>query len=199
MPSSNGETANREPAHDLQEILEHITSHVDVRVSAPMSSSVLGLHSAPRAHSGPAAGGSFGGGPRPAAPAGHPRPAAPVGYCGRRCVAGDCGLEPAMRSRRWRSDAVGLPGPAHGCPELVKPILHTDIGVGMSSHPSGRASRVDLHGRGASSPSPPPDPIGPARGRAWSISRRSVLRSGGAELPRSWESNEADRGSPRPR
>ena len=88
MPRSNGETANREPAHDLQEILEHITSHVDVRVSAPMSSSVLGLHSAPRAHSGPAAGGSFGGGPRPAAPAGHPRPAAPVGYCGRRCVAG---------------------------------------------------------------------------------------------------------------
>ena len=190
MPRSNGETANREPAHDLQEILEHITSHVDVRVSAPMSSSVLGLHSAPRAHSGPAAGGSFGGGPRPAAPAGHPRPAAPVGYCGRRCVAGDCGLEPAMRSRRWRSDAVGLPGPAHGCPELVKPILHTDIGVGMSSHPSGRASRVDLHGRGASSPSPPTDPIGPARRRAWSISWRSVLRSGGAEHSRAWESND---------
>ncbi len=55
MPRSNGETANREPAHDLQEILEHITSHVDVRLSAPMSSSVLGLHSATRAHSGPAA------------------------------------------------------------------------------------------------------------------------------------------------
>ena len=61
MPRSNGETANREPAHDMQEILEHITSHVDVRLSAPMSSSVLRLHTAPRAHSGPAAGGSFGG------------------------------------------------------------------------------------------------------------------------------------------
>ena len=131
MPRSNDETANREPAHDLQEILEHITSHVDVRLSAPMSSSVLGLHSAPRAHLGPAAGSSFCDGHRTTAPAGRPRPADPVGYCGRRCVAGHCGLEPAMRSRRWRSDAVG---PAHGCPELVKPILHTDIGVGMSSH-----------------------------------------------------------------
>ena len=120
---------------------------------------------------------------RPAAPAGHPRPADPVGYCGRQCVAGHCGLEPAMRSRRWRSDAVGLPGPAHGCPELVKPILHTDIGVGVLSHPSGRASRVDLQGRGASSPSPPPDPIGPARGRSWSISRIPVLQSGGAVFP----------------
>ena len=90
MPRSNGETANREPSHDLQEILEHITSHVDVRVSAPMSSSVLGLHSAPRAHSGPAAGGSFGGGPRPAAPAGHPRPAAPVGYHGSHSAGGTC-------------------------------------------------------------------------------------------------------------
>jgi hypothetical protein len=90
MPRSNDETANREPAHDLQEILEHVTSHVDVRLSAPMSSSVLGLHSAPLAHSGPAAGGSFGGGPRTTAPAGHPRPADPAasGYCGRRCVAG---------------------------------------------------------------------------------------------------------------
>jgi hypothetical protein len=134
MPRSNGETANREPAHDLQEKLEHITSHVDIRLSAPMSSSSLGLHSVPRAQSGPAAGGSFSGGPRPAAPVGHPRPADPVGYCGLRCVAGHCGLEPAMRSRRSRSDAVGLPDPAHGCPELVKPILHTDIGVGMSSH-----------------------------------------------------------------
>ena len=54
MPRSNGETANRESAHDLQEILDHITSHVDVRLSAPMSSSVLRLHSAPRAHSGAA-------------------------------------------------------------------------------------------------------------------------------------------------
>ena len=189
MPRSNGETANREPAHDLQEILEHITSHVDVRVSAPMSTRLPG----PIRVQQPAAR------PRPAAPAGHPRPAAPVGYCGRRCVEGHCGLEPAMRSRQWRSDAVGLPGPAHGCPELVKPILHTDIGVGMSSHPSGRASRVDLHGRGASSPSPPPDPIGPARGRALPISRRLLLQSGGAELPQAWESNEADRGSPRPR
>jgi hypothetical protein len=98
-----------------------------------MSSSVLGLHSASRAHSGPAAGGSFDDGPRTTGRAGHPRPADPVGYCGRRCVAGHCGLEPAMRSRRWRSDAVRLPGPAHGCPELVKHILHTDIGVGMSS------------------------------------------------------------------
>ena len=33
----------------------------------------------------------------------------PVGYCGRRCVAGHFGLEPAMRSRRWHSDAVGRP------------------------------------------------------------------------------------------
>ena len=71
MPSSNGETANCEPAHDLQEILEHITSHVDVRLSAPMSSSVLGLHSAPRA---PTAGGSFGGGPRSTANAATPGP-----------------------------------------------------------------------------------------------------------------------------
>ena len=107
-----------------------------------MSSSVLGLHSAPRAHSGPAAaGGSFGGGPRPAAPAGHPRPADPAGYCGRRCVAEHCGLEPVVRSRRWRSGSVGPPGQAHGCPELVKPILLTDIGVCMFTHPSGRASR----------------------------------------------------------
>ena len=134
MPRSNGETANSESAHDLQETLEHITSHVDVCLSAPLSSSALGPHSAPRAHSGPAAGGCFSGGPRPAAPAGHPRPAAPGGYCGRQCVAGHFGLEPATRSRRWRSDAVGLPGAAHGCPELVKPILHTGIGLGMSSH-----------------------------------------------------------------
>ena len=138
MPYSNGETANLEQAHDLQEISDHITSHVDVRLSAPMSSSALGLHSAPLAHSGLD---SFGGGPRPAAPARTRRPptaqpAGPVGYCCRRCVAGRCCLEPVMRSRRWRRDAVGLPGPAHasGCPELVKPILHTDIGVGMSSH-----------------------------------------------------------------
>ncbi len=52
MPRSNGETANREPAHDLQEISEHITRHVDVRLSAPMSDSALGLHSAPRAGAG---------------------------------------------------------------------------------------------------------------------------------------------------
>ena len=132
MPYSNGETANLEQAHDLQEISDHITSHVDVRLSAPMSSSALGLHSAPLAHSGLD---SFGGGPRPAAPAGHPQhsPQAQLGtaaggasQCGAvwslSCVVAD-GVE--MQS--------GYLGPAHGCPELVKPILHTDIGVGMSS------------------------------------------------------------------
>ena len=94
MPSSNEETANREPVHDLQEILEHITSHVDVGLSAPMSGSVLGLHSAPRALSGPAAGGSFGGGPRPAAPHG---PQTRLGTCST--VAGGASRGTAAWSR----------------------------------------------------------------------------------------------------
>jgi hypothetical protein len=50
-----------------------------------------------------------------------------------------------MPSRQWPSDAVGLRGDAlglavglpcratHACPELLNPILHMDIGGGMSS------------------------------------------------------------------
>ncbi len=76
------------PARDVQthHADGHVDGHVDVRLSAPVSSSVLVLHSAPRAHSGPAAGGSFGGGPQlgPAAPASRQRPTDPVGCCGRR-------------------------------------------------------------------------------------------------------------------
>jgi hypothetical protein len=62
------------------------------------------------------------------------RPADPDGSGGLRCVAEHFGPEPVVRGGRWRVDAVGPPGPAHECPELVKPILRTDIGVNMSSH-----------------------------------------------------------------
>ncbi len=48
-PSPSGETGNREPAHDLQGKLERIIGHVDVRLSAPTSSSALGLHGPLRA------------------------------------------------------------------------------------------------------------------------------------------------------
>ncbi len=43
-------------------------------------------------------------------------------------------MRPAMRSRRWRSGSVGPPDPGRGCPELVKPVLLTDIGACMSRH-----------------------------------------------------------------
>jgi hypothetical protein len=71
--------------------LKGIISHVDVRLSAPMSSSALGpltAHSAPK---GRAAGGSSkaGVGPYyPVAPAARSRTVDPVGSGGRRCVAG---------------------------------------------------------------------------------------------------------------
>jgi hypothetical protein len=53
---------------------------------------------------------------------------------------GACGPEPAMRSRRWRSGLVGPPGPGRGCPEPVKPVLLTDIGVCMSQHVTQRTT-----------------------------------------------------------
>jgi hypothetical protein len=76
-------------------------------------------------------------GRRPAAPAARSRPADPVGSGGRRRV-GACGPEPVngMRSRRWHSGSVGPPGPARGCPELVKTALRVlvDIGACVSQH-----------------------------------------------------------------
>ena len=73
------------------------------------------------------------------------RPAVRRGACGqsRECVvAGGVVVQ------------SGHPIRGRGCPELVKPILLTDIGVCMLQHPSGRASRVEIHGRGASGPLP---------------------------------------------
>jgi hypothetical protein len=63
------------------------------------------------------------------------RPAVRRGVCGP-------GPEPAMRSRRWRSGSVGPPDPGRGCPELVKPILLTDIGVCMWQQGTPKATRA---------------------------------------------------------
>ncbi len=99
------------------------------------------------------------GGPRPAAPAARPRLADPVGSCGRRCVAEHCGPEPGMRSRRWRSDAVGPPGPVRPLhvPNQSESSLHsTDIGVGMSSQRESTAEpkQVGVYRRSGLGPAP---------------------------------------------
>jgi hypothetical protein len=118
--------------------------HVDVRLSAPMSSSALGPHTAPSAQKvvqpvaprGRASARSSRGPLTARRPIRVRRPAV------RRGAA--CCPEPAMRSRRWRSGSVGPPDPGRGCPEPVKPILLTDIGVCMSqrAQPLGSLQRL---------------------------------------------------------
>jgi hypothetical protein len=80
-----------------------------------------------------------------------------------------------MRSRRWRSGSVGPPDPGRGCPELVKPILLTDIGICMLQQ-AARAARAAWAGlRG---------PRGPAR-EAWAgpQGKRGPARKGGVGRP----------------
>ena len=99
------ETANYDPARDLQELIKHITSHADIRLFAPMSSSAFGPLTAPRPNRpGQAACGLKAGvGPQLQQPADGPRtqmgPAAGGASRGLR-------PEPTMRSRRWRSKLV---------------------------------------------------------------------------------------------
>ena len=160
-------------------------------MSAPMSSSALGPLTAPSAQKGRAAGGSS----RRASARSSRGPLTarrPIRVRRPAVRRGACGPEPAMRSRRWRSGSVGPPDPGRGCPELVKPILLTDIGVCMLQHPSGRASRVEIHGRGASGPLPLRTrwvPLGEVLGL---LSWLPVLQSGGVGYPGAWESNETN-------
>jgi hypothetical protein len=108
---------------------------VDARLSAPMSSSALGPLTAPSAQRAV----------QQVAPRGRASARSSRGPLTARrpnqvrlpaVHHGACGPEPAMSSRRWRVGSVGPPDPGRGCPELVKHILLTDIGVGMSQHPS---------------------------------------------------------------
>ncbi len=79
MRMKDHETANCDPARDLRGLLKHITSHAYVTcprgLSAPMSSSAFGPHTAPKAQpEDPAAGGSKAGvGPQLPRSAGGPR------------------------------------------------------------------------------------------------------------------------------
>jgi hypothetical protein len=79
-----------------------------------------------------------------------------------------------MHSRRWRSSgSVGPPDPGRGCPELVKPVLLTDIGVCMLQHRGSRAAGRCLAG---------PTAVGPAARRAGAgalRARRALVRAAG--------------------
>jgi hypothetical protein len=69
------------PARDIR--IHHLSRRRPLSAPTRMSSSFLGLHSAPRALTGPAAaaGSSFGGGPRPAAPPARSLSVVPVWSC----------------------------------------------------------------------------------------------------------------------
>ncbi len=102
-------------------------------MSAPMSSSALGPLTAPSSQKGSAASGSS----RRASACSSRGPLTarrPIRVRRPAVRRGACGPEPAIRSRRWCSGSVGPPNLGSGCPELVKPILLTDIGVCMSQH-----------------------------------------------------------------